>query len=95
MIGAARDVFRHGSIEGTTGSSYPDAAIDIPPPFAIGIGIGIGIGMPSRMLLYLFSLRSYVLDSRGGAESAEKTPEINLRVSASPRGNEAFKPPRV
>jgi len=32
--------------------------------------------------LYLFSLRSYVLFSRGGAESAEKSPEINLRVSA-------------
>jgi len=49
----------------------------------------------SRMQVYLFSLRSYVLDSRGGEESAEKTPEINLRVSASPRGNEAFKPSRV
>jgi len=38
-----------------------------------------GNGLP---VLYLFSLRSYVLFSRGGAESAEKSPEINLRVSA-------------
>jgi len=40
-------------------------------------------------------LRSYVLCSRRGAERAEKSPEINLRVSASPRGNETFKPSQV
>ena len=46
-------------------------------------------------IIYLFGLRSYVLCSRRGAESAEKSPEINLRVSASPRGNETFKPSQV
>ena len=35
-------------------------------------------------------MRSYVLFSRGGSESAEKSSEINLRVSASPRGNETL-----
>jgi len=45
--------------------------------------------------LYLFSLRIYVLCSRGGAESAEKNPEINLRVSASPRAHETFEPSKI